>query len=71
MEYKIRRAVPADEQRIRELFIEMLNAIYHTQDVKGYETGYLDKYWTQGLDKRAIQDSINAAIRKLKGIIEE
>ena len=34
MEYKIRRAVPADEQRIRELFIEMLNAIYHTQDVK-------------------------------------
>lgn len=50
MEYKIRRAVPADEQRIRELFIEMLNAIYHTQDVKGYETGYLDKYWTQGED---------------------
>ena len=40
MEYKIRRAVPADEQRIRELCIEMLNAIYHTQDVKGYETGY-------------------------------
>ena len=34
MEYKIRRAVPADEQRIRELFIEMLNAIYHTQDVE-------------------------------------
>ena len=50
MEYKIRRAVPADEQRIQELFIEMLNAIYHTQDVKGYETGYLDKYWTQGED---------------------
>ena len=50
MEYKIRRAVPADEQRIRELFIEMLNAIYHTQDVKGYETGDLDKYWTQGED---------------------
>ena len=46
MVYKIRRAVPADEQRIRELFIEMLNAIYHTQDDKGYGTGYLDKYWT-------------------------
>ena len=50
MEYKIRRAVPADEQRLRKLFIEMLNAIYHTQDVNGYETGYLDKYWTQGED---------------------
>ncbi len=25
----------------------------------------------EGVDKRAIQDSINAAIRKLKGIIEE
>ena len=24
----------------------------------------------EGVDKRAIQDSINAAIRKLKGIIE-
>jgi len=44
MEYKIRRAMPADEQRIRELFIEMLQTIYHTEDVEGYETGSLDRY---------------------------
>ncbi|SFC49565.1 hypothetical protein [Butyrivibrio sp. YAB3001] len=34
----IRRAVPADEQRIRELFIEMLNAIYHTHRKLVYST---------------------------------
>ncbi len=30
MEYRIRTAVPADEARIRELFLEMLRTIYHT-----------------------------------------
>ena len=34
MEYKIRTAVPADEGKIRELFLEMLRTIYHTDDVK-------------------------------------
>ena len=38
MEYRIRTAVPADERRIRELFLEMLRTIYHTNDLKGYET---------------------------------
>ena len=50
MGYRIRKAISDDEQRIRELFIEMLQTIYHTEDVEGYESGYLDRYWTNGED---------------------
>ena len=48
MDYILRKANSADTIRIEELFIEMLRAIYHTDDVEGYETGYLDKFF---LDK--------------------
>ena len=51
MGYRIRIAIPEDEQRIRELFIEMLQTIYHTEDVEGYETGSLDRYWINGEDR--------------------
>ena len=44
MAFTVKTAVPEDEKRIRELFIEMLRTIYHTEDVEGYESGYLDKY---------------------------
>ena len=48
MNYSIRIAVPEDERKIRELFIEMLQTIYHTEDVQGYEPGCLDRYWVSG-----------------------
>ena len=51
MGYTIRIAIPEDEQRIRELFIEMLQTIYHTKDVEGYEPGCLDRYWTNGEER--------------------
>ena len=51
MGYTIRIAIPEDEQRIRELFIEMLQTIYHTEDVEGYEPGSLDRYWTKGEER--------------------
>jgi ribosomal protein S18 acetylase RimI-like enzyme len=51
MAYRIRKAIPEDEQRIRELFIEMLQTIYHTEDVEGYEFGCLDRYWTNGEER--------------------
>ncbi|MCR5476204.1 MAG: GNAT family N-acetyltransferase [Lachnospiraceae bacterium] len=51
MEYRVRIAIPEDEQRIRELFIEMLKTIYHTEDVEGYESGCLDRYWTNGEER--------------------
>lgn len=51
MAFTVRTAVPEDEKRIRELFIEMLRTIYHTEDVEGYESGYLDKYWSDSEDR--------------------
>ena len=51
MEYRIRTAVPADERRIRELFLEMLRTIYHTNDLKGYGDGDLDRYWSENQDR--------------------
>ncbi len=50
MTYSIRKAVQGDERRICELFIEMLQTIYHTEDVQGYEPGYLHRYWKNGED---------------------
>ena len=51
MEYKIRIAVPADEEKIRELFLEMLQTIYQTDDVKGYGDGTLDRFWGESPDR--------------------
>ena len=48
MDYVLRKAKSSDTIRIEELFVEMLKAIYHTEDAEGYETGYLDKFF---LDK--------------------
>ena len=45
MDYVLRKAISADTIRIEELFVEMLKAIYHTNDVEGYEAGYLDKFF--------------------------
>ena len=45
MKYTIRKADKKDEKRICELFIEMLKTIYNTDDVKGYDEGYLDHYF--------------------------
>ena len=47
MKYKIRKAVPADENKIRELFLEMLRSIQHTDDVEGYKDADLDRFWTE------------------------
>ena len=51
MNYSIRIVVPEDERKIRELFIEMLQTIYHTEDVQGYEPGCLDRYWVSGEER--------------------
>ena len=51
MNYRIRTAVPADEKKIRELFLEMLQTIYHTDDVKGYGDGDLDRFWRETPDR--------------------
>ena len=62
MEYTIRTAVAADEEKIRELFLEMLRTILHTENVDGYEEGYLDKYWSSGEDRIYIADAGGEAV---------
>ena len=50
MEFEYRKAELSDSKRIAELFIEMLRTIYKTNDVDGYENGYLDKYFSGSED---------------------
>ena len=50
MEIVYRKAESSDSPRIAELFEEMLRTIYHTNDVKGYEDGYLDRFFSEGSD---------------------
>ena len=51
MKFVFRRAEATDEERIRALFVEMLQSIYHTDSVKGYEAGYLDKFFQDREDR--------------------
>ena len=50
MDFVYRKAKSTDSERIAELFEEMLRTIYHTEDVKGYEDGYLDRFFSEGDD---------------------
>ena len=45
MEWTLRKAMPEDKARIDELFVEMLQSIYHGEHFDGYEDGYLDKFF--------------------------
>ena len=50
MAYTLRKARAEDKKRIEALFIEMLKSIYHTDEVRGYEPGYLDKFFSGSED---------------------
>ena len=50
MDFLYRKAERSDSEIIEELFIEMLRTIYNTDDVEGYKSGYLDKYFSEGED---------------------
>ena len=49
MNFTLRKAHADDKKRIEELFIAMLESIY-TEAQNGYETGYLNKFFTGGDD---------------------
>ena len=51
MKYIIRQSVVADEKRIRELYIEMLQTLYRTEDIEGYKDGDLYRFWTGNEDR--------------------
>ncbi len=50
VDWTLRKAVPADRERIGELFLAMLRSVCRTADVKGYEEGYLDRFFDGGED---------------------
>ena len=50
MDFLYRKAERSDSEIIAELFIEMLRTIYNTNDVDGYENGYLDKFFSESED---------------------
>ena len=62
MEYTIRKADRNDEKRIGELFIEMLQTIYNTTDVNGYEDGDLDHYFEDNENVIFVAESDNEVI---------
>ena len=45
MDSMIRKARAADTAAIEALFVDMLQAVYHTDDVKGYEPDYLLRFF--------------------------
>ena len=45
MSYTFRKAENNDSERIKQLFIEMMQTIRSTDQVKGYPDGYLDKFF--------------------------
>ena len=51
MEFGFRLAAASDEDRIRELFIEMIRAVYGADGGDGYPEGYLDKFFAGGEDR--------------------
>ena len=66
MNCRIRTAVPADEGKIRELFLEMLRMIYRTEDVNGYPDGYLDRFWSKSEDRIYIADNMVSFLGNLQ-----
>jgi len=51
MNYQIRIAVPTDEQKIRELFVEMMTSIHGTEDPDDYYEMYLKDFWAGQEDR--------------------
>ncbi len=51
MNYALRKATENDAAEINLLFIEMMNTIDRTDGSKGYESGYLNRYFTDSDDR--------------------
>ncbi len=59
--FTLRKAHTDDKKHIEELFIAMLESIY-TEAQNGYETGYLDKFFTGGDDWICVAECNNTII---------
>lgn len=65
MKYTFRKAIKEDENSIRDLFVEMLQTIYQSKNVQGYEAGYLDKFFDGKEDWICVAEEDNAVIAYL------
>ena len=65
MGFVFRLAASSDEAKLRELFIEMQRSVYDACDAKGYEEGYLDKFFSGREDRIYAAECENEVIAYL------
>lgn len=47
MNWTLRKAEPKDKSAIEDLFVLMLQSVYKTEEVQGYEPDYLNKFFNK------------------------
>lgn len=62
MDTVFRVATAGDEAAIRQLFVEMLRIIFHTQEVEGYPAGYVGRFFTGGEDEILVAEQAGAVV---------
>lgn len=60
--FTLRKALESDKERIEELFTEMLKSVYGEEAPGGYESGYLDKFFSGGGDCIYVAESGGAVV---------
>ncbi len=62
MDIVFRTATWGDKEAIENLFIEMLQSIYQTEKVDGYESDYLDRFFADSEDLIIVAELNNAVV---------
>lgn len=62
MDTVFRVATAGDEAAIRQLFVEMLRTIFHTQEVEGYPVGYVGRFFTGGEDEILVAEQAGMVV---------
>ena len=62
MDTVFRVATAGDEAAIRQLFVEMLRTIFHTQEVEGNPAGYVGRFFTGGVDEILVAEQAGAVV---------
>lgn len=62
MDTVLRVATAGDEAAIRQLFVEMLRTIFHTQEVEGYPAGYVGRSFTGGEDEILVAEQAGMVV---------
>ncbi len=62
MNIVLRTATSGDTAAIEHLFIEMLQLIYQTEKIDGYESDYLHRFFTDSEDRIIVAECDNTVI---------